>query len=118
MDKRDFLRAHGFTVGSRGRFSKEMLEVLKDYKEDTPKPEYETLTLISSTPAKVESPSLVINSTVIRPARILEGYTAEGYILKFVECANCYQHMVYCECAAGVKAPSSVIHSTDPLVRV
>jgi hypothetical protein len=33
-------------------------------------------------------------------------------------CFECHQHMMYCNCAGGVKAPSSVVSSKDPLVRV
>jgi hypothetical protein len=125
MDKREYLRAHGFSVGSRGRFSKEMLKVLEDYVEDTTiddsNPDYtvidgpeETLTLVTQS----EYPSLIKNDPVIRPARILKGFTSEGYVLSFVSCSDCHNHMIYCSCAGGVKAPSSVIRSADPLVRV
>lgn len=116
MDKRDFLRAHGFTVGSRGRFSKEMLEVLKDYVE--PENTIVEDSIVVSTPATPQYPDLVKNVPVQREARILKGYTPEGYILNFVSCSECAEHMVYCSCAGGVRAPSSVIRSADPLVRV
>lgn len=36
MNKREYLRSLGFEVGSRGRFSEEMQQALKDYTEETP----------------------------------------------------------------------------------
>ena len=36
MNKREFLRSLGFEVGSRGRFSEEMQQALKDFTEETP----------------------------------------------------------------------------------
>ena len=34
MDKREYLRSLGFTVGERGRFTAEMMTALKDYQEE------------------------------------------------------------------------------------
>jgi hypothetical protein len=33
VDKREYLRSLGFTVGERGRFTAEMMTALKDYQE-------------------------------------------------------------------------------------
>lgn len=84
MDKREYLRSLGFEVGSRGRFSEEMLQALKDYTEPTvdnsPKPK------VKNTPKRTDG---------------VKVYTAElhtGQIIRFDMCADCKENVIYCHC--------------------
>ena len=120
MDKREYLRSLGFQVGARGRFTAEMMTALKDYQEEGGKlesrtgkredglPEIEPSIVIPHVPPQVQQ----------RQPKTLVGVSKEGYKVAFVMCFECHQHMMYCNCAGGVKAPSSVVSSKDPLVRV
>ena len=120
MDKREYLRSLGLTVGERGRFNSEMTAALKDYQEEGGKLEGRTGKRDDGLP-EVE-PSVIIPDlppqTKQREARKLKGKTPEGYTIEFVMCFACFQHMTYCACEGGVKAPSSVVSSKDPIVRV
>ena len=120
MDKREYLRSLGFTVGERGRFTAEMMTALKEYegqggklegrtgKRDDGLPEVEPGNVIPDIPPQI----------AVREPKKLKGKSPEGYTIEFVLCFDCHQHMMYCNCAGGIKAPSSVISSKDPLVRV
>ena len=120
MDKREYLRSLGFEVGERGRFSAEMKTALKNFQEQGGKLEQKTGKRDDGLP-EVE-PSIVIPHVPpqekMREAKTLFGTSPEGYKISFVMCFDCSQHMSYCNCDGGVKAPSSVISSKDPLVRV
>lgn len=85
MDKREYLRSLGFEVGSRGRFSEEMLQALKDYEEPTV--EKTILPKIKNTPKRTDG---------------IKVYTAElhtGQIIRFDMCADCKENVVFCHCA-------------------
>jgi hypothetical protein len=120
MDKREYLRSLGFTVGERGRFTSEMITALKDYQEQGGKLEGRTGKREDGLP-EVE-PGLVIPhvepQAQVRQPKTLIGKSPEGYKIAFVMCFDCHYHMMYCTCGGGVKAPSSVVSSKDPLVRV
>ena len=111
MNDRDYLRSLGFTVGERGRFSKDMLAALADRNHDTESEELHK-----------ELDELEIDASVIREplreARVLHGFDNEGHNIAFVLCSECHQHMIWCECEGGVKAPSYVVKSDDALVRL
>jgi hypothetical protein len=120
MDKRQYLRSLGFTVGERGRFTAEMITALKEYQEEGGKLEGRTGKRDDGLP-EVE-PSIIIPDIPpqeqIRQPKTLIGKSPEGYKIAFVMCFECHYHMMYCNCEGGVKAPSSVVSSKDPLVRV
>lgn len=120
MDKREYLRSLGFTVGERGRFTAEMMTALKDYQEEGGKLEGRTGKRDDGLP--VVEPAVIIPDIPpqekIRQPKTLIGRSPEGYKIAFVMCFECNQHMMYCNCEGGVKAPSSVVSSKDPLVRV
>jgi len=85
MNKREYLRSLGFTVGERGRFSEEMQQALKDYTEPTvdnsPKPK------VKNTPKRTDG---------------IKVYTAEmhtGQIIRFDQCADCKDNVVFCHCS-------------------
>ncbi len=84
MDKREYLRSLGFEVGSRGRFSLEMQQALKDYEE----------------PEVVNKPIPKVKNTPKRTDGITV-YTAElhgGQIIRFDTCATCKENVVFCHC--------------------
>lgn len=114
MNKREYLRSLGFTVGERGRFTPEMLTALKnaeiDFEGNTPKPQdvvgIEVLEYVGPT------------STKMREPRSLYGFTSEGHKIGFSLCFSCSQHMMYCECKRGVTAPSIVAYTKEPDVYI
>jgi len=120
MDKREYLRSLGFTVGERGRFTAEMMTALKEYQEEGGKLEGRTGKRDDGLP---EVEPVVIRPhvppmTQVRQPKKLKGRSKEGYVIEFVTCFDCHYHMMYCNCEGGVKAPSSISTSKDPLVRV
>lgn len=120
MDKREYLRSLGFQVGERGRFTAEMITALKDYESEGGQLQGRTGKRDDGLP--IIEPGVIIPDIppqpVLRKAKTLKGKTAEGYTIGFVLCFDCHYHMMYCNCEGGVKAPSSVVSSKDPLVRV
>lgn len=109
-DERDYLRSLGFTVGERGRFSKEMLDALANRKnaqtQDDMDDVYDYLNLPRRNP--------------VRQAQELYGYTLEGKKVGFIMCFNCAEHMMWCECPDGIMAPITVraVKIKEPLVRL
>lgn len=84
MNKREYLRSLGFDVGERGRFSAEMLEALKDFKE----------------PEKRLKPKQPGNKEKRRDN--IKFYVAKltgGQVIKFDTCAQCKEYYVYCKCS-------------------
>ena len=111
MTKREYLRSLGFTVGERGRFTDAMKQAIADYSGVFDEP--------SSNPApKTRINFQELAQDAVRPARNLKGYTREGHEVGFVTCRACSQHMIYCNCTGGILAPSIVVSSKDPDVRV
>lgn len=97
MNDREYLRSLGFTVGERGRFSKEMLTALAARSEqDSDSLEYDTIGL----PAKIGP---------VREHQELYGYTVNGHKIGFIMCSRCSEHMIWCECPNGVTAPDNVM---------
>jgi len=82
--KREFLRSLGFEVGSRGRFSEEMQQALRDYEE--PIVENVIIPKVKNTPKRTDG---------------IKVYTAElhtGQIIRFDMCADCKENVVFCHC--------------------
>ena len=85
MNKREYLRSLGFEVGSRGRFSEEMQQALKDYTEETP--EVIVTPKVKNTPKRTDG---------------VKVYTAElhtGQIIRFDQCATCTENVIFCHCS-------------------
>lgn len=120
MDKREYLRSLGFTVGERGRFTAEMMTALKDYQEEGGKLEGRTGKRDDGLPEM--EPSVVIPhlppEVAVRKPKKLRGKSKEGYTIEFVMCFDCSKHMMYCNCPGGIKAPSSVTTCKEQDVRV
>lgn len=93
MDKREFLRSKGFTVGKRGRFSAEMLEALKEFTEDTP--------ATPATPAAVADEPIPPMRNYIKRNDGVTLYTAvlkAGQIVNFDTCPRCKNSIIFCHC--------------------
>lgn len=116
MNKRDWLRSQGFQVGERGRLSPAMLTALANSGIDF------EVTLAKTTEQPVQYTDTVRyvlpEQPVKREPRTLYGLTKEGSKVAFVLCFRCSQHMMYCNCAGGIKAPSIVISTKEPEVRI
>lgn len=97
MTDREYLRSLGFTVGERGRFSKEMLEALKN------RDKAETDSFISD---MNEAFGLTPREPV-REAQELYGLTKGGAKVGFIMCSACADHMMWCECEK-ILAPDNV----------
>jgi hypothetical protein len=93
MNDRDYLRSLGFTVGERGRFSKEMLTAIAS-RSDT----------------KTDNPVSVMKmpAAPVRERTELYGFTRGGARLAFITCSSCGEHMIWCECEKIV-APDNVM---------
>ena len=92
MNDREYLRSLGFTVGERGRFSKEMLAALASRSEQ----------------AVNEVLDSIAPSNPVRERQDLYGYTINGNKVGFIMCSRCAEHMIWCECPNGVMAPDNV----------
>ena len=117
MNKREYLRSIGFTVGERGRFNDAMKTALAKYDgvfdEDQPDLKQNKVKKVKAAKGIINLP----NQKRVREPRVLAGYTKEGFKVGFDGCSACNQHMVYCTCPNGVLAPKIVSSSADPLVR-
>lgn len=112
MTKREYLRSLGFEVGERGRFTDAMKSALAKYKGTFDEP------ASSASANRTQINFIPMSQTVVRDKRILIGYTREGYSVGFESCRQCAQHMIYCNCHGGILAPSVVVRSNEPDVRV
>jgi hypothetical protein len=119
MNKREYLRSLGFKVGERGRFTDEMKIKLAMYDgvfdEDRIDLKLDNLSKFGGKNKQKSNPKNQEQSRS-REARTLFGFTREGTKVGFVNCANCHEHMVFCNCSEGVHSPSIVTHSKDTLV--
>ena len=122
MNKREYLRSKGFEVGERGRMSQAMKNVLLEAEKNgtvfddvvTVRDKEDDVWAFMPEEIKPSLPPQV----KIREPRELIGYTNTGNKVAFVLCGQCSYHMIYCNCEGGVQAPSIVVSSTDPLVRI
>lgn len=114
LTKREFLRSRGFNVGERGRFTPAMLTALQEYEA----PEGEELKVLDVEVHNVPIEFKLPDEPVMRPARTLYGYTAEGYKVGFVTCKSCTKHMTFCSCQKGIVAPTIVVRSDEEEVYV
>lgn len=119
MNKRDYLRSQGFNVGERGRFNDAMKSSIAKAQEegivfnDIPTPKVEKLYK-----AEEIKPHTFKPQEKLRASRELIGFTHDGIKIAFITCRQCRSHMIYCSCTGGVQAPSLVVRSNDPLVRI
>lgn len=98
MTDREYLRSLGFTVGERGRFSKEMLEALAKRDRD------DVIEEINDLRRKMDLPTM----SPTREPQELYGYALSGARIGFIICSACANHMMWCECPNGVMAPDNV----------
>jgi len=122
MTKREYLRSQGFEVGERGRMSQAMKNVLSEAEKNGTK--FDDVVTVRDKEddvwafmPEVIKPSLPPQVKVREP-RDLYGTTVAGDKVAFILCGQCSYHMIYCTCEGGVQAPSIVVSSTDPLVRI
>lgn len=113
MNKRQWLRSQGFTVGERGKLSPEMLTALKEYPGD----------IGNAEPLSVECLDPVIeyvpfDTPKMREPRTLYGFTKEGIKVGFTTCRACTKHMSFCSCHKGVLSPTIVVLSKEEEVYV
>lgn len=98
MTDREYLRSLGFTVGERGRFSKEMLEALANRDTAT----------AANAMNEVRQTLGLPTQTVQRDAQELYGVTLGGHKVGFIMCSRCAEHMIWCMCDGGPVAPDNV----------
>lgn len=96
MDKREWLRARGFEVGNRGRFSAEMLEALK---------EYDSGSADGAPVASLGRLSARSTSVVMRDASCYIAVTNSGNSVACGYCATCHESVMYCACSDGPHSP-------------
>ena len=98
MTDREYLRSLGFTVGERGRYSKEMLEALANRNTAQIQDDMDTVTDYLNLPRR----------TPVRDAQELYGLTRGGHKVGFIMCSRCADHMMWCECEK-ILAPDNVM---------
>jgi hypothetical protein len=54
----------------------------------------------------------------LRESHTLYGLAMDGSKIAFVMCSDCSEHMTFCNCEGGVKAPSQIVKPLDKLVRL
>ena len=104
MDKRAWLKARGFQVGERGRFSAEMIEALKEYNSG----DAESVPVVSLGP--------VIRKSVSVPMRDASAYmavTTDGLNIACGSCAVCHDMVMYCACSDGPHSPKYLADTLD-----
>lgn len=101
MTDRDYLRSLGFTVGERGRFSKDMVEALANRDTANTLDEMNVIRELLQLPPQIRQ----------REAHELYGLTKGGYKVGFIMCSRCGEHMTWCECSK-VLAPDNVLTLT------
>jgi hypothetical protein len=122
MNKREYLRSKGFEVGERGRMSQAMKNVLLEAETNGTK--FDDVVTVREKEDDVwafmpeEIKSSIPPQEKVREPRDLYGLTVAGDKVAFILCGQCSYHMIYCTCEGGVQAPSIVVSSTDPLVRI
>lgn len=109
--KREYLRSLGYNVGERGRFTEAMKNAIESYDGTFDEPS-------SSATPKVGINFQKLGENAVRLGRTLKGYTNEGYEVGFVTCRACAMHMIYCNCPGGILAPTVVVSSKEPDVRL
>ena len=98
MNDREYLRSQGFTVGERGRYSKEMKEALANRNiRQTVDEMNQVRESVGLTPHVQQ-----------RDAQELYGLTKGGSRVAFITCSRCAHHMIWCECDK-VLAPDNVL---------
>jgi len=119
MNKREYLRSLGFTVGERGRFNDIMKIELAKYDgvfDDDLKPlKLDNVGKFNKTKKERSKASEQVKH---REARTLSGFTRDGHKVAFITCSNCHEHMIWCGCKEGIHSPSIVTHTNDSLVYV
>lgn len=112
MDDREYLRSLGFTVGDRGRFSKEMKAALANrdgVDPDAPEPEYGAQDRFADGRYRIERsnglPSLARQVTVMRNAKAYMVTLTSGQKIACGNCHTCKDHVMYCECEDGPHPP-------------
>jgi len=117
MNKREYLRSLGFTVGERGRFNDIMKIELAKYDgvfDDDIKP----LKTNKIKEYKPMAAPVMHKQKRVRENRMLTGYTKEGYKIGFDGCLRCHQHMVYCQCPGGITPPTLVVKCDEAIVKI
>ena len=99
MDKREYLRSKGYTVGSRGRFSLEMIEELKDFVDNRP-------VLVKEKPQQATKPAAIPNQTIQREDTVIY-IVHDGIKLAIGQCFECHCHIRYCKCLNGPRPPKA-----------
>lgn len=119
MNKRDFLRSKGFSVGERGRFNDAMKTAIREAEESG-------ITFDNSTPQVHKVEKVYVKQIIkthmpekeaLRVARELSGFNKSNVKVTFVTCSACDEHMMYCSCAK-ILAPEAVRYTKDPLVAI
>jgi uncharacterized Ntn-hydrolase superfamily protein len=117
MDKRDFLRSQGFTVGERGRFNDAMVNAIQEAELNGTLFDEKAIPKKKKVYAFEDIIADIPSQTKLRASRQLKGISKDGNKVEFITCSNCQSHMVYCACDK-IYAPSIVIQSDDPTVGI
>ena len=124
MNKREYLRSLGFTVGERGRFSAEMIAAIESAPEGaivepvvepkTPRVAKPKVAMVDSVPAPAEAKAFpkLPNLPIVRPEKVLYALTPIGQthaVVGYSTCQRCHYQVQNCACQKGPKPPAGAI---------
>jgi hypothetical protein len=98
---REWATKNGISVGVRGRIAADIIKA------------YQTGNVTS---VKSESPRVFAKPTPqvrVRQEKTRYGLTTEGYTVGWSQCRKCAQHISFCRCGSGPKAPDMIVKSLD-----
>jgi len=108
QSRKEYAVSLGLAKPGRGRLSKEAWEAIR-------KAEAEGVEFSDRSAPTVSNPVNVPRMTTKPTVKVrdigtqLTGYTKEGWAVGFTNCRRCHQHANYCNCQAGILAPSIVV---------
>lgn len=122
MNKREFLRSKGFTVGERGRFSAEMLAAIAaapagaitEEVKATPKPRTPKVVVTAPTQASAQTAPAVTNLPRVREDKVMWAVSpnpgSRSHVaIAYDVCQRCTNSVRVCPCKAGPKPPAGAI---------
>lgn len=107
QSRKEYAVSLGLAKPGRGRLSKEAWVAIHKAEEDGVQFSDKSAPAVSepvNVPKSITKPSVQVRDI----GKQLLGYTKEGWSVGFINCRRCHQHANYCECKAGILAPSIV----------
>ncbi len=109
QSRKEYAVSLGLAKPGRGRLSKEAWAAIHKAEQDGVQFSDKSAPVVSQPVNVVPKMSTKPTVKVRDIGKQLIGYTREGWTVGFTNCRRCHQHANYCECRAGILAPSIVV---------